>query len=304
MRFTSESFERMLGVVLGDKAREEIDSFALEYEEIPHERELEEIKLLIEEIYSVNLVPASRKREPDWENGWSENLRDFKEHLMPEKLIPRYFGKHSINRLNRKFVSSDDKDFELNMLRSIQAWLFDEYLFDFTSIYEFGCGTGHNLVFLRKFNAFANLIGLDWVESSQTLISLIAEQIGDEKLSGKKFDYFDPDYELVLDKNCAVFTVASLEQIGSEYLPFVNFILANKPDLVVHVEPFEDLLDPFDLIDNLSIQYMRKRQYINGYCEYIKLLASQGKARIHKFQRSFIGSRLIDGYTILIWSPK
>jgi len=304
MNFKPEDFERIWGVDLGDRARKEIDSFKIEYDELPHDQELEEIKLLIDEIFRLDLVSASRKREPEWQDGWAQNLRDFKKYLKPENLFPKYFGKYSVNRLNQKLVSSKTEHFEVKMLRSFQAWIFDEYLSDFALIYEFGCGTGHNLVFLRKFNAFANLIGLDWVESSQALISLIAEQSKDSKLSGQKFDYFNPNNELVLGENSAVLTVASLEQIGDEYLPFVSFIIRNKPNLVVHIEPFEDLLDPYNLLDNLSIQYMRKRGYINGYCEYIQFLESQGKAKIHRFQRSFIGSRFIDGYTVLIWSPK
>ena len=79
--------------------------------------------------------------------------------------------------------------------------------------------------------------------------------------------------------------------------------MSSRPKLVVHIEPFEDLLDPYNLLDNLSVQYMRKRGYINGYCEYVQSLESQGKATIHKFQRSFIGSRFIDGYTVFVWSP-
>ncbi len=79
--------------------------------------------------------------------------------------------------------------------------------------------------------------------------------------------------------------------------------MSNKPELVVHIEPFEDLLDPFFLLDNLSIQYMRKRNYINGYVEHIQNLEKEGKAKIHRYQRSYIGSKHIDGYTVLIWSP-
>ena len=304
MKFTSEVFEQILGVRLSRRASSEINSFGIDYDELRQDQELKEVKLLVDEIFRLDLVSASRKRMPDWEDGWGQNLRDFEKDFLPENLFPKYFGKYPINRLNQKLVLSNTEHFELKMLRSLQTWIFDEYLSDFDSIYEFGCGTGHNLIFLRKFNAFAKLTGLDWVESSQALITLIGKQAQDTKLFGQKFDYFNPNSDLVLEENSAVFTVASLEQIGSEFLPFVNFLFRNQPKLIVHIEPFEDLLDPYNLLDNLSIQYMRKRGYINGYCEYIQDLESQGKAKIHKFQRSFIGSRFIDGYTILIWSPR
>lgn len=303
MNFGSSEFEKLLGVRLGEKAKTQIDSFNIQYSILSHEEEHLVVKELVDEIFRLDLSVASRKRVSDWDEGWGQNLLDFQKDGSVKSLIPRYFGKNKVNRLNQKLVQSQDTDFELKLLRCLESWVFDEYLSTFESIYEIGCGTGHNLVFLQQFAENAELTGLDWVESSQTLIDLISASRKNLKLTSGKFDYFNPDINLKLRDGSAIFTIASLEQIGKDFEKFVDFLMRNKPQLVVHIEPFEDLLDPYYLLDNLSIQYMRKRNYINGYVEHIQNLEKEGNAKIHRYQRSYIGSKHIDGYTVLIWSP-
>lgn len=302
MKFTGKDFEQLLDLQVGPAARNEIDSLELEYSFLSREEEIDAVMTIVQELFRDNLVFASKEREPAWEQGWGENLREYSKSQKVESLLPKYFGRSQINRLGQRFIRGSTPDFEVKILRCLQSWLFEEYLSSFESVYEFGCGTGHNLLFLRKFNSSANLTGLDWVESSQSLISLVSEKTEDPKLTGAKFNYFEPDTSFKLTPGSAVLTVASLEQIGSEFRPFLDYLMENQPKLVVHIEPFQDLLDPYNFMDNLSIQYMRKRKYISGYCEAVLELEYQGKARVHLYRRSFIGSHFLDGYTILIWS--
>jgi SAM-dependent methyltransferase len=189
------------------------------------------------------------------------------------------------------------------MLRAIQARVFTEYLSEQKHIYEFGCGTGHNLLFLRKINSKAKIIGLDWAYSSQVILSLLRKSQKDEKMSGKNFDYFSPDFDFKLEPSSAVVTVASLEQIGNRHGPFIDYLVRNKPAIVVHIEPFRDLLDEQNPVDLTSIEYMRQRNYIEGYCEVIFEMERHGNAKVHSFKRTFIGSKYVDGYTLLVWSP-
>ena len=79
--------------------------------------------------------------------------------------------------------------------------------------------------------------------------------------------------------------------------------MENKPEIVVHVEPFRDLLDEQNPVDLASIKYMKQRNYIDGYCEAIFKLQRNNEAQVHLFERTFIGSKYVDGYTILVWSP-
>ena len=189
------------------------------------------------------------------------------------------------------------------MLRAIEARVFADYLIKHKNIYEFGCGTGHNLLFLRKINPDCTLVGLDWAKSSQETLSLLSRTLMDEKIYGKNFDYFSPDFDFKLKPSAAVFTIASLEQIGDRHGLFIDYLMENKPEIVVHVEPFRDLLDEQNPVDLASIKYMKQRNYIDGYCEAIFKLQRNNEAQVHLFERTFIGSKYVDGYTILVWSP-
>jgi trans-aconitate methyltransferase len=171
------------------------------------------------------------------------------------------------------------------------------------SFYEFGCGTGHNLIRAREQFPELDLWGLDWARSSQELINKIALDTGDKKLHSHHFDYFNPDSEIRLDSNAAVFTIASLEQTGEDFIKFIDYLLANEPQIVVHVEPIGEMLNPRNLLDNLSVRYFRKRRYLNGLATHLEDLASQGRIEIVQKQRSFVGSFYIDGYSIIAWRP-
>jgi hypothetical protein len=106
-----------------------------------------------------------------------------------------------------------------------------------------------------------------------------------------------------LDRGAYVYTVASLEQVGLEFKKFVDYLLKNKPKLCVHVEPVAELLDNSNLLDYLSVKYFEKRNYLRGFLTYLRQLEKQGKIRILKARRTYIGSLFIEGYSVIIWTP-
>lgn len=303
MKLSFRDFEKLWGISLTPAAINEIEKLDFEYEPIDISDEDTLIAEIREEILQNKFVKAGQSREASWEKGWDENLQNFIKSNDIEDLIPKYFGKSSINRLGQHFIRAKNQNFDLNMLRAIQARLFTEYLSEQKNIYEFGCGTGHNLLFLRKINSDCALFGLDWAHSSQETLSLLSQTLADNDIYGKNFDYFSPDFNFKLRPSSAVFTVASLEQIGNRHRPFIDYLMENKPSIVVHIEPFRDLLDEKNPVDLTSIEYMKQRNYIEGYCEAIFELQREGKAQVHSFERTFIGSKYVDGYTILAWSP-
>lgn len=242
---------------------------------------------IIETLLDPFLPFSGKHRKEQWERGWEENLKS-------GDINPRYFGKYPVQRLNGEFVMAEEEGYEQGMLYSLVDSLAKEHLAGLPTICEFGCGTGHNLVRVKALSPDSHLIGLDWAESSQKLV----EKLGFE---GRNFDYFNPKGNI--PENCGVFTVASLEQTGKKYKKFVQYLLKQKPRVVVHIEPIPELLNPASLIDYLSIRYMKKRRYLTGYLDYLKLLESKGKIKIHEAKRSGIGSMFIDGYSIIVWSP-
>ena len=253
-------------------------------------KEEEQAIIQILETLLDNSVPFSGKhRRKQWEKGWGENLKS-------GDINPRYFGKYKVQRFNGKFVKGFSKDYERQMLYSIVDGLAKKYLSKAADIYEFGCGTGHNLLRIRKINPTANLYGLDWVKSSQKIVNGMG-------MKSYKFDYFNPNYKIKLSPNSAVYTVASLEQTGTNYKKFVEYILKNKPSIVVHIEPIPELLNPKKLVDYLSIKYMEKRKYLSGYLDYLRGLEKKKLLKILEARRSGIGSMFIDGYSIIVWKP-
>ena len=303
MRLTYRDFEELWGVSLSAIAINEIAQLEYEYESMNISDEKALIAEIREEILQKKFVKAGQSREASWEKGWDENLQEYIKSKDIDDLIPKYFGKSTINRLRQHFIRAVSKNFDLNMLRAIEARVFTEYLSEPKNIYEFGCGTGHNLLFLRKINSDCTLFGLDWAPSCQETLSLLSHSLGDENIYGKNFDYFSPDFDFKLKPSSAVFTVASLEQIGNRHEFFIDYLMKNKPSIVVHIEPFRDLLDDQNPVDLTSIEYMKQRNYIEGYCETIYELQRINKAKVHLFERTFIGSKYVDGYTILVWSP-
>lgn len=303
MKLTYRDFEKLWGTSLTPAAINEIEQMDFEYESMDISDENTLIAEIREEILQNKFVKAGQSREASWEKGWDENLQNFIKSRNIDDLIPKYFGKSTINRLGQHFIRAKNQNFDLNMLRAIEARVFTQYLSEQKNIYEFGCGTGHNLLFLRKINSHCALVGLDWANSSQETLSLLSQTLADENMYGKNFDYFSPDLNFKLKPSSAVFTVASLEQIGNRHGPFLDYLMENKPSIVVHIEPFRDLLDDKNPVDLTSIEYMKQRNYIEGYCDAIFALQRNNEAQVHLFERTFIGSKYVDGYTILVWSP-
>ena len=248
---------------------------------------------VIIEIMDVLLDPSlpysGAHRRQQWEKGWGENLKSG-DHT------PRYFGKYKVNRIDQKFVIGNTKKFEQNMLYSLVDELAYKYMGDVKNIYEFGCGTGHNLLRVNKINKKAKMHGFDWVKSSNALVRNLG-------FHAEQFDFFNPNFSIGLEPESVVYTVAALEQVGTRFEQYLKYLLRNKPKYVVHIEPIPELLDPTNLLDYLSIKYMAKRKYLTGYLDTLRVMEKNGKIKIHEARRSGVGSKLIDGYSIIIWSP-
>ena len=255
------------------------------------------------QVLDAALVRTGAHRIDDWERGWGENLAELSADSTQAAIVPKYFGKIPIIRWQQRWIEPVDRDLEYAMLSLLLDWVADEYLEGFDAIYEFGCGTGHNLARLRERFADVKLTGLDWARSSQGVVQAFAENTGDTRLFAANFDYFNPDQSLDLDPNSAVLTIASLEQTGTDYRAFISYLIQKKPSLVVNVEPIGELLDAGNLLDYLSLRYFEKRRYLHGYLDYLRELQGQGVIEILDSRRSFVGSFFIDGYSLVVWKP-
>ena len=297
-----EDFEKIFDGKLSDYVKGKIIEYNFVYSELTNDEWNQCIKINVQSLIDPDLISSGKDRISQWESGWEENLREYKMQSKIGTIIPKYFGKYKYVRFKQKFIKIKSKNFEYFSLKIILDWLFDKYFRGVSSVYEFGCGTGHNLLQAASINPDAKLWGLDWTESSMRLLKKISTT-NNLEISNKQFDFFNPDKNFKIMPNSAIYTVAALEQVGSNYHDFVNYLLVQKPDYCIHVEPIEELLDENNLIDWLSIQYFNKRNYLKGFLNHLQELEKKGKVEILKAQRSYIGSLFIDGYSILVWKP-
>ena len=193
-------------------------------------------------------------------------------------------------------------DFETSFVTVLRVYLFSKYFSDASSIYEFGCGAGLNLVALARLFPEKKLYGLDWSTTSCDIVNKIAET-HNFRLSGAFFDMFSPDYQLDIAKGSAVFTIGAMEQLGINYEPFLQFLLDKRPSICINIETLYEVYDQSILFDYVAAKYLERRGYLQGYLTRLRQLEAQGKIEIVKTQRSF-GSLYHDGYSYVIWKPK
>ena len=301
-RLQLDEFQEIFGEKLSKYVEDCINEYTFEYKDFSESERDELLLVIVKTLLDPNITKSGEHRRGEWEDGWGENLTDInQDNKDVESIIPKYFNKYNAIRWRGKFIKPVGEKFEYHTLRIILDWLFDKYARDCDSIYEFGCGPAHHLLRARKVNENAKLWGLDWAESSQGIIEKIRHDGIDKNIFGHNFDYFNPELNFKIDDNSVIFTVASLEQIGNKWDKFVNYLIDQKPKLCFHVEPIGEMLDENVLVDYLSIQYFKKRNYLNGFLDGLRKLETEGKVNILDTKRSHIGSLFIEGYSIVVW---
>ena len=283
---------------------ERIRAYPFSYRKVTDLERDEYLHKVIKVLLGSGIDRAGEQRHTQWESGWGANLQQLTMPFDFSAIVPGYFGKHGVVRWMQEYIAPTDKHFEYSSLAVIQDWLFNKYLRKTNVIYEFGCGTGHNLFRARAVNPKATLWGLDWTKASQEILAWLNRNGIDTNMYGHNFNLFEPDHSFPLIANASIYTVAALEQIGSRFGPFLAYILANKPRLCIHIEPIAELLDPTHLMDDLSIRYFKHRNYLDGFLSSLRSLEADGRVRVHMARRTYIGSLFIDGYSVIVWSPQ
>ncbi len=303
-----KDFARLFGASIKDIPSDcaaLISKYDFRYRKLmPEERDsviLEVLKKIDLSQFSV----AGRKKQPLWKKGWQDILNNFiKSGYDPEKLKPHYDTKPArFIRLDKDYVSPVDPMFEMKWLEIFRLWLFKKYLKNADNIFEFGCGTGQNLVVLAKIFPKKNLYGLEWVPAPLKIIKLLSTK-RDMNVQGRLFDIFNPDETLNLPPQSAVLTRAALEQVGSDFNKFLNLILKKKPVLCIHSEPTLELYDENNLTDYLAAKFQRKRNYLDGFLNSLYEFEKKGKVEIIKVHRVPFGSLHLDPYSYIVWRPK
>ncbi len=243
-------------------------------------------------------------RQPDWETGWRENLDEFVQAGFDvKKLIPKYFQSNVPARLDGEFIQPLSPDFVFSYTHVYRTWLYRKYFGGARHIYEFGCGPAYQLAYLATLFPETELTGLDWARSSVAIVGLLRREFG-WKVSGRLFDFFQPDPGLRLHPGSTVLTFGALEQVGQRHGPFVDYLLENKPALCVHIECLEELYEPDRPLDSLALAYHRRRNYLSGFLSRLRRSEAEGRISILVCHHHRFGNLYDHPLSYVIWKPR
>ena len=280
-----------------------IQEYELRYS-VPTNKQRDAILLkIVQYLLSDDIVVSGSHRKGQWEDGWLENLNEYLNSRDLDAIVPKYFDKYKVQRLNGKFVIPQNDTFEVSLVRILQYIIFERYFKKSKSVYEFGAGTGHNLLRVREINNSASLYAMEWAKTGVEIIKNVAKDLKDNNLHGIVFDNFNPNFDVKLNPNSSIYTFAALEQLGDNTDSLINYWIVNKASIIVNVEPMSEPLNDDELLQYLSIKYFEKRAYLKGYINKLKALERDGTIVIHDIVRTGIGSMFIEGYSIISWSP-
>ncbi len=261
------------------------------------------LKVLMRIDADTQTIGAFERREA-WNKGWQENLQEYiNSGYDRHKLVPKFIRLGQPVRFRQSYIEPHNPGFELAFIEVFRRWFFEKYLREFSCVYEFGCGTGFNLVALAEMFPDKMLFGLDFVPSAVELVTRIGETQG-IRLTGRLFDMVTPDYTLEIKSDSAVFTFGAIEQLAGRFDAFLDYLLMKKPALCAHIEPTVELYDQNNLVDHLAIKFHRKRGYTEGLLPRIQKLASRNLAELIKVKRLFFGSLYMEGYSLIVWRPR
>ena len=305
-RLGIQDFAELFGIAveqMPERARQAVRDYGFGYEILTGAAR-DAVILRILQNLDADMSMAGPGRLDRWESGWSENLREFQDAGYDvRRLLPKYYlsGNNAVLRLHGEYVLPTAGDFEVRFLKVMREILAGRYLTSVGAIYEFGCGPAHNLVAFGEILPGKKLVGLDWAPSSQAIIDVLRERCG-LNVEGRRFDFFNPDPDLKLPANTAVVTFGGLEQTGHRSQAFLDYLLAQGPAIVVHVEPIYELYDLQHLPDFLAAAYSRKRGYLRGF---LTALREQEQAGVLCLEppRKLLGSMCHDGWTLVVWRP-
>lgn len=302
-----EDFAKFINTTVEDLPQECIDlvnDTDLRYDIVIGEERDKLILNIFKTIDSKDLSIVGKHRLGVWEKGWGENLDNYiKSNYNFNELIPKYVKIGEPKRFNGNYIMPINTNFEYDLFNIFRIYFFKKYFSDVDYFYEFACGTGHNLITFAKMFPEKKIYGLDWSKKSIDLINKIAE-VNKYNIEGRQFNFFSPDKSLKIQKNSAVMTMGGLEQTGSNYKNFVEYLISQSPKICINSEPMNEMYDKDILSDYLGLKYHKKRKYLKDYLKYLKFLESKNKIEIIKIVKIELGNLYQDGYSMIMWRPK
>lgn len=278
-------------------SNDDLASLDLRLEPVSRKEKEETLIRLVDFLIKPRL-PSGPEYLPKWEEGWAENRKAYEINRQLESLIPTYIRKNRVFRFGGDFFTSPNPLFEAELARIILGHYVQKYLSKANTIVEVGSGSCHYTYWLAERHAEKLVFALDWSEEANKIALLVSKDL--ENVKGVKFDMFAPQFVDFGPSTKGLVTVGALEQIGSNFMPLLDWIRSENFDVIIHLEPILELYDPSILVDFLSVQYLLKRDWLRGYLPHLEHLAELGEIEILEKKRSF-GSTFHETYTALVW---
>ena len=223
-----EGFAKSFGVhqdELSANVQNEIEKYNFNFEFFSHEDYKKIILEVLQKIDKDKQKIGEKSREKIWFDGWNENYIAYKDSgFLDESLVPKFVRNGNPVRLNQKYINPMDDQFELNFINVFRTWFLEEYFHDVDNIFEFGCGTGFNLIRASELFPEKHLFGSDFVQSSVDMVNKIAA-VKNINLKSELFNMLQPNNDYKIPNNSGVFTFGSLEQLASDIMPMIEFIV-------------------------------------------------------------------------------
>lgn len=308
-RLTEHDFAESFGIpvsALSEECKKRIHETDFSYRILEGEEREREILAALKRIDNDTQIVGAPERTEVWQNGWNENLQKLKDAPVGEAVMPGYyFKKEAPLRWKQQFIKSENPLFEYEFYRIFKLWLFQTYLNPCRAVYEFGSGSGMNLLEMAQLFPEKDIYGLDFVPAAVEIVDQLKNKMGGccHSLHGRLFDMISPDYSFTLEQDSVILTLGALEQLAGKFEHFISYLIQNKPQLCIHMEPTIELYDTDQLIDYLAYKFHHKRGYTEGLLPHIQALAEQGQAELIKVKRMYFGNLNMEGYTMIIWRP-
>lgn len=242
-------------------------------------------------------------RENVWADAWAETLERFKNSGYDTRaLSPPFIDRATHVRWNGRYVYPISPDFESRLYAVIREWVFRAIVFADSRLYEFGAGSCFNVATYCEMFPKASAMALDWAPASVEIAESLKRMRG-LNVEGRRFDFFNPSSDVSIVDGSVILTVGALEQVGSNFRPFLDYVMSSNPRRVVFIEPTVENYDASNPFDELAILYHNMRNYLTGLKPAIYNLQNQGRVRVVYDVRTTLGSRYHEGYQILAWDP-
>jgi len=270
----------------------------------PSERD-SDLLTALKELERDDLITVGNNDASRWERGWGEVLESIQQQgFSPDLLRPQYF-KYDVVRYLGDYAHVSDPAFEYRLYQAYKALIFARHLPpDCDTVIEFGCGTGSNLLQLSEQFPKTKLVGCDWAKPSQELLALMAQATG-RSLAGARFNMLTLEgrESIPLEASSAVVTLHAMEQLGSHWQPLLEYWLAARPKICIHIEPIVELYAEDTLFDHAATRYHQKRNYLTGYLPELRRLAAMQVIELIEVRRLGLGSMFQEGYSLIVWRP-